>query len=62
MVLAVFVGIGFCVIGIFLFLIFAARFFRVMHLAHGVMSIAECYPACGLPPLLPLLSCSLLPC
>ena len=31
------------VIGIFLFLIFAARFFRVMHLAHGVMSIAECY-------------------
>lgn len=31
------------VIGIFLFLIFAAKFFRIMHLAHGVMSIAECY-------------------
>lgn len=31
------------VIGIVLFIIFAAKFFRVMHKAYGVMSIAQCY-------------------
>ncbi len=31
------------VIGIVLFILFAARFFRIMHKKHGVMSIAQCY-------------------
>ncbi len=31
------------VIGIVLFLIFAAKFFRIMHKTYGVMSIAQCY-------------------
>ena len=31
------------VIGIVLFILFAAKFFRVMHKEHGVMSIAQCY-------------------